>query len=173
MGGPAIGGCRAGRAPADRRRGRHAFLGDDADVHGTSTGEVEVAITAAVPGAVRVVVADDNAVFRGGMTRAIELDPRFELVGEGEDGDEAVQLIRELRPDIAILDLSMPRSGGLQVAQALAAEGPAATRLVLLTAMLEPPIAARARALGFVGALSKDLSRVEILDAVCDWGQTP
>jgi two-component system nitrate/nitrite response regulator NarL len=120
------------------------------------------------PRAITVLVADDNAVYRGGVIRAIHRDPRLELVGEAMDGDQAIELIQALRPDVAILDLSMPGSGGLQVAQALADDGALPSQLVLLTAMLEPPIEARARTLGFSAALSKDLTRREILDAVVE-----
>lgn len=119
------------------------------------------------PGAIRVLVADDNAVYRSGVIRAIGRDTRLELVGEAEDGDQAIAMIQALRPDVAILDLSMPGSSGLQVAQALALDDAGLpSRLVLLTALLEPPIEARARTLGFSAAFSKDLTRREILDAV-------
>jgi DNA-binding NarL/FixJ family response regulator len=117
--------------------------------------------------AITVLVADDNGVYRGGVIRAIRRDPRLELIGEAVDGDQAIEMIQALRPDVAILDLSMPGSGGLQVAQALTDGGARLpSQLVLLTAMLEPPIEARARALGFSAAFSKDLTRREILDAV-------
>jgi two-component system nitrate/nitrite response regulator NarL len=137
----------------------------------TSTSRAEDSVSPPHSGskAIRVLVADDNAVYRGGVIRAIHRDPRLELVGEAMDGDQAIELIQALRPDVAILDLSMPGSGGLQVAQALADDDARLpTQLVLLTAMLEPPIEARARTLGFSAALSKDLTRREILDAVVE-----
>src|SRR5262245_13454951 len=80
----------------------------------------------------RVLVADDHAMFRQGLVALLDDAEGIEVVGQASRGDEALRLIRELAPEVAILDVSMPGATGIEVARALTAEG-AATRVVLLT----------------------------------------
>ena len=74
-------------------------------------------MTAADP--IRVVIADDHAIFRSGLRRLLEDEPGFSVVGEAADGEEAVEAVRRLAPDVLLLDLSMPGVSGLDVIRQL------------------------------------------------------
>ena len=73
---------------------------------------------------VRVLVADDHAILRHGLRRVLELEPDLEIVGEASDGEEALQLTRRLKPDVVVLDLTMPRLNGLEATRAIRSEAP-------------------------------------------------
>lgn len=120
---------------------------------------------------VRVVFADDHPFFRDGVTLAIDRHPELELVGEATDGPGALDLIMRLRPDVALLDVKMPGMDGIGVCEALMAADPRpATRVVMLSAFIEPIVVARAVAAGAVGYLGKDIARFEICDALVTVG---
>ena len=68
---------------------------------------------------IRIVIADDHPVFRRGLCMVIASDPMLKVVGEAENGDEAVARISELRPDVALLDIDMPGQNGFDVARQL------------------------------------------------------
>jgi two-component system, NarL family, nitrate/nitrite response regulator NarL len=104
---------------------------------------------------VRILIADDHPIFREGLRRLLETEPRFDIVGEAADGEEAVELLRRLRPDILLLDLRMERMDGLAVLRALAGEGHA-TKVVILTAAIERAVMVTAVQLGARGMLMKD-----------------
>ena len=114
---------------------------------------------------VRIVVADDHPLFREAVVRAVRERPDFELLAEASDGREALELIRELRPDVALLDVKMPELDGLKVLNALQRdESP--TRVVLLSAFLDGAMAFEAVAGGAAAFLSKDADRRRITDTV-------
>jgi two-component system, NarL family, response regulator NreC len=69
----------------------------------------------------RIVLVDDHAVLRSGMRHLIEMEPDMEVVGEGEDGSDVQRLVAELRPDILVVDLSMPTMGGVEAIRSLKA----------------------------------------------------
>ena len=116
-------------------------------------------------GAVTVVLADDSDVYRRGMRRAIEADPRLHLVAEVADGAAALAAIRELQPDVALLDLHMPALDGVEVGCRIHADPPPRSpRLVLVSAFLGDDVAARARACGMDHQLDKTTPRREICD---------
>ncbi|MCI0747526.1 MAG: response regulator transcription factor [Verrucomicrobia subdivision 3 bacterium] len=72
----------------------------------------------------KVFIADDHPIFRHGLRQMIESDPRFQVVGEAGDGPTALAQIRKLAPDIAVIDVTMPKQGGLEVVRALRASRP-------------------------------------------------
>ena len=83
-------------------------------------------------GVVRIVIADDHPLFRDGLARLLEADPAFRVVGQAGDGAEAIRIVAELRPDILLLDLSMPTTSGLGVLAALPPDS--SVHVVVLTA---------------------------------------
>jgi DNA-binding NarL/FixJ family response regulator len=103
---------------------------------------------------IRVLLADDHAVFRQGLRRLLESERDFLVVGEATNGEEAVALVAQLRPDILLLDLSMPGGSGLDTLAALArSEVP--VKPVVLTAEIEREQIVRALQLGARGVLMK------------------
>jgi two-component system nitrate/nitrite response regulator NarL len=114
---------------------------------------------------VRVLVADDHPVYREGFVRAINERPELELVGEAGDGREALDQIKELEPDVAVLDIRMPGLDGTQVLAAIRRDSNT-TQVLFLTAFMEPELAYRTVADGAKGYLSKSAARQEICDAI-------
>jgi DNA-binding NarL/FixJ family response regulator len=69
--------------------------------------------------AVTIIIVDDHPLFRRGLREAIQEDPRFKVIGEVGDGEEAMRLLTELKPDLAVVDIDMPRLSGLEMVRAL------------------------------------------------------
>lgn len=104
----------------------------------------------------RLVVADDHVLVRDAIIAHLEAIDDFEVVGRAADGDEALRLMETLRPDVAVVDISMPRRNGLRVARRAAQEG-LGVAIVLLTAAIEPAVFAEAQRFGVLGfALKSD-----------------
>jgi two-component system, NarL family, nitrate/nitrite response regulator NarL len=114
---------------------------------------------------VRVLVADDHPLFREAIVRTVRERPDLELVGEAADGRAALTAIRELRPDVAVIDVKMPELDGLQVVAAVKRDA-LPTRIVVLSAFLDGAIVFQAVAAGAAAYLSKEADRSEIGDAV-------
>ena len=117
-----------------------------------------------------VVVADDHPVFRDGLVRALRSRPEFEVVGEAGDGREALRLIRDTSPAVALLDVKMPGLDGTQVVHAVRRDG-LPTRVVLVSAHAPSELIYRAIALGAAAFLPKESSREEICDTVAAVGR--
>ncbi len=113
----------------------------------------------------RLLIADDHPIFREGLVRTIERDATFRLVGQAGDGAEALRMITELTPDLAVLDVSMPVMDGLQVAQEVH-EQALATELVFLTMYKDATYFNRAMDLGVRGYLVKDSVSSELLSCL-------
>ena len=112
------------------------------------------------PETLRVVLADDHPLYREALVRAVEWHPQLELVGEAGDGPAALALIEQLEPDVAILDLHMPRMSGLQICSHLdQLEDPPATEVLLVSAFASTELIAEANRCGAAGYVSKDSGR--------------
>lgn len=114
---------------------------------------------------VRIVVADDHPLFREAVVRAVKERAEFELVGEAADGRDALELVRELSPDVVLLDVKMPELDGLAVLNAVTRDG-LSTRVILLSAYLDGATAFEAVARGAAAFVSKDADRRRIMDTV-------
>jgi two-component system nitrate/nitrite response regulator NarL len=114
---------------------------------------------------VRVIVADDHPIYREGIVRAVNERDDLELVAEASEGNEALEAIRRLQPDVAVLDIRMPGLDGTQVLGKMRGDG-IESQVLFLSAFLEPELAYRTVAAGARGYLSKESSRQQICDAI-------
>jgi DNA-binding NarL/FixJ family response regulator len=114
---------------------------------------------------IRIVIADDHPIFRHGLQQVIEAQPDMRVVASVGDGAAALDAIRGLSPDVAVLDVRMPRLGGLDVAQRVS-DDRLKTRLMMLTMHAEPVLFDRAMKLGLLGYVLKDAALSEIVQAV-------
>ena len=114
----------------------------------------------------RVVIADDHETYRQGLPRAIRRFGTLDLVGEATDGLQALEIVREASPDIALLDVRMPGLDGLEVARRLRELG--GVHVVLLTGSATESLVEAADAAGAHALLSKDLARDEICRRLLD-----
>lgn len=114
---------------------------------------------------VKVFVADDHPIYREGIVRAVKDRPELEFVGEASDGRQALEELKRLSPDVAVLDIRMPGLDGTQVLGALRRDG-LAIEVLFLSAFMEPELAYSTVASGARGYLSKEASRKEVCDAI-------
>jgi len=112
---------------------------------------------------IRVAIADDHAIFRDGLRRLLESEPGFEVVAEGASGEDALRIAREVQPDVLLLDVAMPRMGGIEVLASVGAESP---KIVLLTAGIEPTELLRAFQLGARGVVLKEAATRTLIDGI-------
>jgi two-component system nitrate/nitrite response regulator NarL len=103
---------------------------------------------------IRIIIADDHAIFRDGLRRLLVSEKDFTVVAEASDGKEAVRLTRELNPDILLLDLAMPRVPGMEALRELS-QAKSSTYVILLTAAIQPFEVTGALQLGARGVVLK------------------
>lgn len=114
----------------------------------------------------RVLLADDHAIVRQGVRGLLEREG-YDVVAEAGDGREAVQLARELSPDMAVLDLAMPLQDGVETAQEIAQVSPG-TRSILLTMHAEEPYVVRAMQAGIRGYVLKGQTTADLISAIAE-----
>ena len=102
----------------------------------------------------RILIADDNAMVRRGLREVIAGNKDWDVCGEANDGREAVQRTRELRPDVVVLDLAMPGMNGFDAARELAKLEPG-VQILLCTVQLSGSVVKEAKKMGIQGAVSK------------------
>jgi len=110
----------------------------------------------------KVVLVDDHPAFRLGVRQVIGSDPQFVIAGEASDGQAALELIRRLRPDITVVDISLPKLNGLDMMRQLVRDRPR-TRWVVLTMHQEESLFQEAMELGAVGYVLKENAADDIL----------
>ena len=116
---------------------------------------------------IHILVVDDHAVVREGLRALIDVQPDMELVGEAADGVEAVDRAHALQPDVILLDLIMPRKGGLEAIIEIKERDPEA-RILVLTSFAEDDKVFPAIKAGAMGYLLKDSSARELIQAIRD-----
>jgi DNA-binding NarL/FixJ family response regulator len=114
---------------------------------------------------IRVLLADDHAILRAGVRMLLEAQPDMTVVAEASDGEEAVRQATGTRPDVAVVDLTMPGLSGVETLERLRHEVPA-TRLLVLTMHDDPGYARLALAAGATGHVIKDAESAELLTAI-------
>lgn len=113
----------------------------------------------------KVLIVDDHPLFRGGLRQVILDDGRFELVGETGDGEDALVLIQQKKPDVAVLDVKLPGLTGLEIARQLK-EKRSRTRVIILTMHKEEDLFNRALDNGAMGFVLKENAVEEIVKAI-------
>ena len=114
---------------------------------------------------IRIVIADDHAVVRQGLKMFLMDDPEFEVVGEAQNGAEALKLAHELKPDVILMDLLMPVMDGITAIGQVRRECPD-TEVIALTSVLEDASVVGAVKAGAIGYLLKDTQSDELLRAI-------
>jgi two-component system, NarL family, nitrate/nitrite response regulator NarL len=115
---------------------------------------------------IRLVIADDHPIFRDGLRRLLEAESDLRVIGEARDGAEAVKLARQLKPDIMLLDLAMPKHPGLEALRDLSNGEANSVRVILLTAAAEKKEIVEALQLGARGVVLKDSATQLLLKAI-------
>src|SRR5437899_3768802 len=114
---------------------------------------------------IRVLLADDHRIVREGLRRFLGRDPELTVVGEAPDGAEAVELSRQLRPDVVLMDLLMPVMDGIAAISAIRSELPE-TEVIALTSVLEDASVVGAVRAGAIGYLLKNTESDELCRAI-------
>lgn len=119
---------------------------------------------------IRIVIAEDHALVRQGTRRILEEQPDFEVVGEAQDGEAALHLIKRLDPDVAILDIRMPTLSGIDVVREINAVSPD-SKILILSAYDDDEYILALMEAGVSGYLLKTAQANELVDAVRDVAQ--
>ena len=114
---------------------------------------------------IKVIIADDHAVVREGTRRILEQEPDLDVVGEAGDGEEAVRLAATYKPDVAIVDISMPKMDGIEATKRIKSLSPS-TSVLILTAYDDDQFVFSLLEAGAAGFLLKSIRGRELVDAV-------
>lgn len=114
---------------------------------------------------IRLVIADDHPIFRKGLLQVIEIEPDLQIVGEAADGQTAMEQVRSLKPDVAVLDIDMPQKNGFVLAQEIG-DSKLPVKIIFLTMYKEENAFNRALDLGVQGYLLKDSAVTDIVAGI-------
>jgi DNA-binding NarL/FixJ family response regulator len=115
--------------------------------------------------AIKILIVDDHSVVRQGLRMFLQLEPDFEIVGEASNGAEAVQKVKELNPDVVLMDLLMPAMGGIQAIEIIKLDHPD-IEVIALTSVLEDASVVNAIRAGAIGYLLKDTEANDLIKAI-------
>ncbi|MHB8853956.1 MAG: response regulator [Ignavibacteriaceae bacterium] len=118
-----------------------------------------------IPKKIKIIIADDHPLFRKGIKYTLLTDDQFEIAGEASNGNDAISLIENFSPDIAIMDIEMPICDGITVAQRVLPKMKK-LKIIFLTMHAEPSILKKAIEIGAKGYLLKDSIEDEIIEAI-------
>jgi len=118
-----------------------------------------------MPQRIRVLCVDDHPLMRDGIAFALQTQEDIELVGQAVNGEEALKLYRELRPDVTLMDLQMPGMNGITAIERILADYPKA-KIVVLTTYSGDVQASRALKAGVVGYILKNMLRTELIGTI-------
>ncbi len=114
---------------------------------------------------IRLLLVDDHAVVRQGLKMFLKSEPSFAVIGEASNGLQAIEMVRELKPDVVLMDLLMPTMGGVEATGIIRREFPD-TEVIALTSVLEDASVVGAIRAGAIGYLLKDTDGPELLRAI-------
>jgi NarL family two-component system response regulator LiaR len=114
---------------------------------------------------IKVLIIDDHAMVRRGLSTFLKVRPELELVGEGSSGDEALQLCQTLQPDVVLMDLKMPGMDGVTATRIITEKHPD-IRVIVLTSFQEEDLIRKALGAGAISYLLKNVSAVELAKAI-------
>ena len=114
---------------------------------------------------VRLVIAEDHYLVRSGFRNMLASEPDLTVVGEAENGREALELCRELRPDLVLMDVRMPQMDGLQATRAIKGELPA-TDVLVVTTHENPEYLLEALKAGAAGYVLKDAPKRQLVNVI-------
>ncbi|HVC83464.1 MAG TPA: response regulator transcription factor [Chloroflexota bacterium] len=115
--------------------------------------------------AIRILVVDDHAIVREGLTTILNQEPDFEVVGEAVDGVSALEAVERLKPTIVLLDMRMPGIDGIEVCRHITTHF-AGTRVIILTAFLDSETINRCIQAGATGYVVKDVERTDLKESI-------
>lgn len=116
-----------------------------------------------MPDKIKIIIADDHPIFRGGLRQIISAEKSIDIIGEADNGEKALEIILEKKPDIAILDIDMPKKTGLDVLRNLK---DSKTKTIFLTMYAEEDIFDEAMNLGIKGYVLKDSAVNDIIECI-------
>jgi DNA-binding NarL/FixJ family response regulator len=114
---------------------------------------------------IRILIADDHVLVREGLKRMLASNPEFEIVGEAQDGDEAVSRVRELKPDVILLDITMPHRGGIESIRAIL-NASSSTRVLVLSMHEDQEFVVSSLREGALGYVSKSADSGDLERAI-------
>ena len=120
-----------------------------------------------LPDRVRVLIADDHRLFAEALQAILATDDRIHVVGRARDGREAIELWRELRPNVTLMDISMPLLDGFEATARIREQDPRACVLMLTGSNARADVD-RARQAGAAGYVTKDRIAAELIDAILE-----